>query len=220
MAQEFQRQIVSQDIVVSINRTSQIAGGLATDLMSIDSVIQMSSGEAQDIVLAYPSDEADPQQAYLRVLGDVETRLPFQPPVPLEQLSDDLRTALTPFVEEERQRWDNLQRLISSLSVNRINLKAGDTELKFFRQKQITAAPDGAFRATFMAPFAGLHLQGGGSMSLVVLLPRGAQLIGVQVDATPDGISAPQPLVSASENRVTLHCFLHYDPMFTITYKY
>lgn len=219
------RAIQKQDTVVTINDTSRIAGGKVGDIVNIDTIVHLTNPEAQEITLVLPSVTGDPQKAYIRTVDEVENRQEFQSPIDPEQLdamSDEDRKAFEEAIEASRAQWESIKERANQVSLTKMQLEAGSQELKFFLQKEITPNPaEGIFELTFIAPFSNFQInQGQFTMSLVVVLPRGAQLIDQAVH-NPQG--GPLPELRDSENRVGRHIlqyWMQHDPIFTIRYKY
>jgi hypothetical protein len=112
-------------------------------------------------------------------------------------------------------------KLASAFSVSKLKLKPGDQGLKFFLQKEITQNPDGAYELSFIAPLSNFQLQGRFTMSLVVILPRDAQLVGEPIVVNPTGGPNPEYLGATNAvGRYILQWRMQYDPIFTIRYRY
>jgi hypothetical protein len=223
MSNQFTRTIHRQDTVVTVNGLSRIPGGQATDVANFDTVIHLSNPEAQELNLILPSVTNDPQTAYIRLMEDIHSKKEFNSPVSkeeLEQMPEEVQKMLAEVIEEKKKEWEKVQTLASSFSVNKVKLKQGDQELKFFLQKEFTQNPnDGTFELSFIAPLSNFQLQGG--MSLIVVLPVGAQLVGEPVVTNPTGGPTPQYHgMTNTVGRPILQWTMQYDPIFTIKYRY
>lgn len=228
---EFNRGIQKQDTIVTISDTSRIAGGNAGDIVNIDTVINLTTPESQDITLVLPIITGNPEKAYLRTLNEVENRQEFQSPVDLEQLDtlpEEQRRKLEEKIEILRQQWNLTKEEAGKVAASTIKLDAGSQELKFFLQKEIspTVTPEGEeiFELSFIAPQSNFSVnEGRFTMTVVIILPRGASLHGEPVAISPEGIPTPVLEYSGITQNIERHILqysMQYDPIFTIRYKY
>lgn len=221
----FERAILKQDTIVSISGTSQIAGGKTGDLVNIDTVVHLTNPEAQEITLVLPTISGDPQKAYIRTMDEIENRQEFSSPVDpelLANMSEEERKSFEDSIAANKAQWDAIKEKASGVALTKMQLEAGSQELKFFLQKEITPNPEnGLYELTFIAPFSNFQVnQGQFTMSLVIILPRDAQLVEQSV-INPQG--GPIPELRKSENLVNRHIlqyWMQYDPIFTIKYRY
>ncbi|MGE7595629.1 hypothetical protein ACQKMY_20945 [Peribacillus frigoritolerans] len=227
---EFTRAIQKQDTIVTVSDTSRIQGGHGGDTVNIDTVITLTNPEAQAITLVLPTITGDSQNAYLRTLGEVENRQEFQSPIDLEQLdaiSEEKRKKLKEQIESLKQQWGVIKEEANQVVLSTINLEAGSQELKFFMQGEITptvTSEGEIFEFSFIAPQSNFTVtQGRFTMSVIIILPRGAQLHGEPLAISPEGIPSPVLEYSAITPNVDRHILqysMQYDPIFTIRYKY
>jgi hypothetical protein len=221
----FERAILKQDTVVSISGTSQIAGGKTGDLVNIDTVVHLTNPEPQEISLVLPSISGDPQKAYIRTMDEVENRQDFSSPVDpelLSSMSEEDRKAFEESIAANKAQWEAIKERTNGVALTKMQLEAGSQELKFFLQKEISPNPEsGLYELTFVAPFSNFQVnQGLFTMSLIIILPRDAQLVEQSV-INPQG--GPLPELRSNDNRVNrqiLQYWMQYDPIFTIKYRY
>ncbi|MHC0036903.1 hypothetical protein [Pseudoneobacillus sp. C159] len=227
---EFTRAIQKQDTIVTINDTSRIQGGNVGDIVNIDTVINLTNPETQDITLVLPIITGDPQRAYLRTLSEIENRQEFQSPVDLEQLDtipEEQRRQLEEKIEALRQQWNLAKEEANMVAPSTIKLEAGSQELKFFMQKEITptvTSEGEIFEFSFIAPQSNFRVtEGRFTMSVIIILPRGASLYGEPSAISPEGVPSPVLEYSGKTQNVERHILqysMQYDPIFTIRYKY
>ncbi|MGA6840609.1 hypothetical protein [Priestia megaterium] len=227
---EFTRAIQKQDTVVTVSDTSRIPGGNTGDIVNVDTVITLTNPEAQEITLVLPTITGDPEKAYLRTIGEVENRQEFQSPVDLEQLDampEEQRKKLEEKIDILRQQWNLTKEEANKVALSTINLEAGSQELKFFMQKEITptvTSEGETFEFSFIAPQSNFSVnQGRFTMSVIIILPKGASLYGDPVSISPEGIPAPVLESSNKTPNVDRHILqysMQYDPIFTIRYRY
>ncbi|WML27334.1 hypothetical protein [Neobacillus sp. OS1-33] len=221
----FERAILKQDTVVSISGTSQIAGGKTGDLVNIDTVVHLTNPEPQEITLVLPSISGDPQKAYIRTMDEVENRQDFSSPIDPELLSsmrEEDRKAFEESIAANKAQWEAIKEKANGVALTKMQLEAGSQELKFFLQKEISPNPEsGLYELTFVAPFSNFQVnQGQFTMSLIIILPRDAQLVEQSV-INPQG--GPLPELRSNDNHVNrqiLQYWMQYDPIFTIKYRY
>lgn len=229
---EFTRGIQKQDTVVTVSDTSRITGGSTGDIVNIDTVISLIAPEQQEITLVLPTITGDAQQAYLRTLGEIDNKQVFQSPVDLEQLqviSEEQRKNLQQQIEAVNQQWNIIKEEANKVALSTIKLEAGSQELKFFMQKEImpTTANPGEppiFELSFIAPQSNFTVnQGRVNMSVIIILPKGATLVGEPVVVSPPGVPVPTLASNKKENgvdRQILQYYMQHDPVFTIRYRY
>jgi hypothetical protein len=221
----FERAILKQDTVVSISGTSQIAGGKTGDLVNIDTVVHLTNPEPQEITLVLPSISGDPQKAYIRTMDEVENRQDFSSPIDpelLSSMSEEDRKAFEESIAANKAQWEAIKEKANGVALTKMQLEAGSQELKFFLQKEISPNPEsGLYELTFVAPFSNFQVnQGQFTMSLIIILPRDAQLVEQSV-INPQG--GPLPELRSNDNHVNrqiLQYWMQYDPIFTIKYRY
>ena len=221
----FERAILKQDTVVSISGTSQIAGGKTGDLVNIDTVVHLTNPEPQEITLVLPSISGDPQKAFIRTMDEVENRQDFSSPVDpelLSSMSEEDRKAFEESIAANKAQWEAIKEKANGVALTKMQLEAGSQELKFFLQKEISPNPEsGLYELTFVAPFSNFQVnQGQFTMSLIIILPRNAQLVEQSV-INPQG--GPLPELRSNDNHVNrqiLQYWMQYDPIFTIKYRY
>lgn len=229
---EYSRGIQKQDTVVTISDTSKITGGNKGDTVYMDTVISLVSPEQQEITLVLPTITGDAQKAYLRTLGEVENKQEFQSPVDLEQLDsmpEETRKTLEQQIETLRQQWNKTKEEANKVTLSTIKIEPGSQELKFFMQKEIIPITTNAgeppiFELSFIAPQSNFNVtQGRVEVTVIIILPKGATLVGDPVVVSPPGVQQPT-LVSNEKkdgvNRQILQYFMQHDPVFTIRYQY
>jgi len=227
---EFTRAIQQQDTVVTVSDTSRIQGGSVGDTLNIDTVIKLTSPEAETVTLVLPTITGDPQKAYLRTIGEVDNRQEFESPIDLEQfdaMTDEQRKKLEEQINALKQQWDLIKEEANQVALSTIDLVAGSQELKFFMQKEIipSTTPEGEiFEFSFIAPQSNFSVtQGQFNMSVIIILPRGATIYGEPLAISPEGIPAPVLEYNskiAGVGRHVIQYSMQYDPIFTIRYKY
>jgi hypothetical protein len=226
---EFSRAISRQDTVVTVSDTSRIRGGKVGDFVNIDTVISLSSPEPKEITLVLPTITNNPQHAYLRTFKELENRQEFQSPVDPERLASlpqEERVILEKRVEAIRKEWNLAKEEAEKFPVSTINLDSGTQELKFFMQQEINPIKNDEgeiFELSFVAPQSNFNVtQGRFTMSVIIILPKGASLHGQPEAINPNGV---QPVLeyndkTANIDRQILQYSMQYDPIFTIRYKY
>ncbi|OHR73700.1 hypothetical protein HMPREF3291_18420 [Bacillus sp. HMSC76G11] len=221
---DYSRGILSQDTIVTVTNTSRIQGGIEGDFLSIDTVINLSVPEPQEITLLLPNITGDPQRAYLRTLGEVENRQEFQSPFDQEQLdllTDEMRKELLEEEEQLKAKFEILRNKAQEVRPANITIDAGSQEIKFFLQKEIKAIGTDEYEFSFVAPLCNFSVnQGPFQMSVMILLPKGATLLSTQA-ISPEGV--PDPVLvfdQRTPDRNILQYHMQYDPIFTVRYRY
>jgi hypothetical protein len=222
----FNRSILKQDSVVTINGTSQIPGGSDADTVNIDTVMHLRTAEPEEITVVLPQVTGDPNRAYIRLMDEVENRQDFVSPVDpeqLEQMDDEQREKLLAAIEASRAQWEAVKQAAGEVKLSTLQLKAGDQELKFFMHKDLKPNAEGIYELQFIAPFSNFKIDDGQfTMSLTIILPRGAQLVSYNA-VNPQGGPQPELRHTVDASLIGRHMLLYwmqYDPIFTIQYRY
>jgi hypothetical protein len=221
----FQRSILSQDTVVTINGLSRINGGSDADIVNIDTVTTLLNPEGQEITLVLPSVTDDPQKAYIRTLDELENKSVFQPPVPTALIDSDMpedqRKLLEEAIAANKEQWEKIREMSASVQLTKIQLKPNDQELKFFLHKSLLPDANGIYELSFIAPFSNMQPEGRFTMSLVIILPRDAKPVGLPEVMNPTG--GPLPELRDNASRCGRHIFQYWmqqDPIFKVRYQY
>jgi hypothetical protein len=158
-------------------------------------------------------------------MDEVENRQDFSSPVDpelLSSMSEDERKAFEESIAANKAQWEAIKEKANGVALTKMQLEAGSQELKFFLQKEISPnSESGLYELTFVAPFSNFQVnQGQFTMSLIIILPRDAQLVEQSV-INPQG--GPLPELRSNDNHVNrqiLQYWMQYDPIFTIKYRY
>ncbi len=171
--------------------------------------------------MGLPADDTNPQTAWLRVLDDADRRVEFKAPFKVEDLPQQAQALLAPLIEEQKQKWDTLQRLAEAFAVDRLFVKAQDQELKFFQQKRVADRGDGVFEFKLLAPLMSFKAANAINIGLVIHLPRGAQLAEEPtVDTGPEATPVAEYNKISLAGRLALAWVFRRDPLITVRYRY
>lgn len=221
----FEQAITRQDTVVTINGTSQIHGGEVGDIVNIDTVTSLAQAVGQAVTLVLPAITNEPQRAYIRTLEELDNKAVFQSPISMALLDADMneeqRAALEAAIAANEEQWSKIRDMAAAIQVTKIDLGPEDLELKFFLHKTLRPDENGIYTLSFIAPFSNLKPINGFQMSLVIILPPGAQPFGEPEVSNPTGGALPE--LRNSSNHAGRHIyefFMQQDPIFTVRYRY
>lgn len=124
--------------------------------------------------------------------------------------------------KEQRDFAVSVGRAASSLSVTTVSVKPGQRELRLFYQVAADRVDEREFAFDVIGPLPSFVLQGGGSIGLITLLPRGTSVVSAKglVDPTNEGSEIATKVEADLGYRHLIGWQWQSDPLFRVRYRY
>jgi hypothetical protein len=124
--------------------------------------------------------------------------------------------------KEQRDFAVSVGRAASSLSVTTVSVKPGQRELRLFYRVAADRVDDREFAFDVIGPLPSFVIQGGGSIGLITLLPRGTTVISAKglVDPNNEGSEIASKVEADMGYRHLIGWQWQSDPLFRVRYRY
>lgn len=212
--QRFAREVTTLNAVVDLEGLSNIEGGEPVDVASVSVTIKLANAEPGDLKLVLNT-QVPPAQAYLRVFDESESD-PFKDIRP-EALEAD--PALAQLVNAYRA----IIRTTGELRYNTIRVGLGSRELRLYYRQQLQQLEPRQWQFEFLAPYGNFQLTRGGSLSVVIALPRDPRPVLEVAEALDPSNGTPlslQRMDGVLGDRQIVAWQWTNDPLFRVRYRY
>ena len=124
--------------------------------------------------------------------------------------------------KEQRDFAVAVGRAASSLSVTTVTVKPGQRELRLFYKVAADKVGDREFAFDVIGPLPSFVIQGGGSIGLITLLPRGTTVVSAKglVDPANEGSEIASKIETDMAYRHVIGWQWQSDPLFRVRYRY
>lgn len=124
--------------------------------------------------------------------------------------------------KEQRDFAVSVGRAASSLSVTTVTVKPGQRELRLFYRVVAGRVGEREFAFDVIGPLPSFVIQGGGSIGLITLLPRGATVVSAKglVDPANEGSEIANKVEADMGYRHLIGWQWQSDPLFRVKYRY